>query len=325
MRRREFIAGLGAVAAWPAQGRVQQPAMPVIGFLGTESPEVAANRVRAFLQGLNETGYVDGRNVAIEYRWADGQNERLPALAADLVRRQVTVIAANGAAALAAKVATTKIPIVFFTGGDPVEVGLVASLNRPGGNLTGVTDLNVEVGSKRLQLLYDVVPAATVIALLVNPVNPERAETVAREVQAAAGPLGFQVKILRASNDHDLDSIFAMIVQMRIDGLVIGPDSFFASRSRQLGELAARHSVPTVFAYREFAAAGGLMSYGSNNADLFREVGIYSGRILRGEKAGDLPIYRSTRVELILNLNTAKALGVTVPQSLLGRADEVIE
>jgi putative tryptophan/tyrosine transport system substrate-binding protein len=322
--RRGFIAGLGSAAAWPVVARAQ-PAMPVVGFLGTETAGLATERVRAFLQGLSDSGYVDGRNVAIEYRWAEGQNDRLPTLAADLVQRQVTVIAANGAAALAAKSTTTKIPIVFFTGGDPVEIGLVPNLNRPGGNLTGVTDLNVEVGSKRLQLLRDLVPTAKAVALLVNPANATRAETVAREARAASGALGLQLTILHASMDNDLDPVFASTVEMGLGGLVIGPDSFFASRSQKLGALAVRHKVPTVFAYREFAAAGGLASYGSSNADLFRQVGIYTSQILGGEKAGDLPVYRSTKVELILNLKTAKTLGLEVPHSLLARADEVIE
>src|SRR5262245_34694891 len=253
MQRRAFIAGLGSAAAGPIAARAEQTSMPVVGFLGTEGADVAAERVRAFLKGLSDSGYTEGRNVAIEYRWAEGQNVRLAALAADLVQRQVTVIAANGAAALAAKDATAKVPIVFFTGGDPVEIGLVPNLNRPGGNLTGVTDLNVEVGSKRLQLLRDLVPSATTVALLVNPANSTRAETVTREAQAASRALGFQLKILHASTDNDLDQVFAKTIEMGLVGLVIGPDSFFASRSKQLGALAFRYKVPTIFAYREFA------------------------------------------------------------------------
>ena len=326
MRRREFIKVIGGgAAAWAIAARAQQPPMPVIGFLGTESADLALNRVWAFLQGLNETGYVEGRNVAIEYRWADGRNDRLPALAAELVHRQVNVIAANGAAALAAKAATTTTPIVFFTGGDPVEVGLVTSLNRPTGNVTGVTDMNVEVGSKRLELLRELVPAATVFALLVNPANPTRAQTVSRDFQKTTDALGLQMHVLNASRDDDLDGVFGKATQLKAGGIVIGADAFFASRSKQLGGLAARYGVPTIFAYREFAAAGGLVSYGSNNADLFRQVGTYTGRILKGETPANLPVVQATKLEMIINLKSAKALGLNTPLSLLGRADEVIE
>jgi len=325
MRRREFIVFVGGAAAWPLAPHAQQPAVPVIGFIGTESADQATNRVQAFLQGLNEAGYREGRNVAIEYRWADGQNDRLRELAADLVRRQVSVIAANGAAALAAKAATTTIPVIFFTGGDPVEIGLVTSLNRPSGNVTGVTDMNVEVGSKRLELLRELVPATTVVALLVNPANPTRAETVSRDLQAATGVVGVKLHVLQASTDGDLEGVFARASQLKAGGIVIGADAFFASRSKQLGALAARYAVPTIFAYREFAAAGGLASYGSNNADLFRVVGSYAGRILKGEQPADIPVLQATKVEMIINLKAAKALGLNVPLSLLGRADEVIE
>ena len=325
MRRREFIVFVSGAAAWPLAPHAQQPAVPVIGFIGTESADQATNRVQAFLQGLNEAGYRDGRNVAIEYRWADGQNDRLRELAADLVRRQVSVIAANGAAALAAKAATSTIPVIFFTGGDPVEIGLVTSLNRPSGNVTGVTDMNVEVGSKRLELLRELVPATTVVALLVNPANPTRAETVSRDLQATTGVVGVKLHVLQASTDGDLEGVFARASQLKADGIVVGADAFFASRSKQLGALAARYAVPTIFAYREFAAAGGLASYGSNNADLFRVVGSYAGRILKGEQPADIPVLQATKVEMIINLKAAKALGLNVPLSLLGRADEVIE
>jgi putative ABC transport system substrate-binding protein len=328
MRRREFITLLGGAAVvWPLAARAQQPAMPVIGYLGSESPDLFADILRAFRQGLNETGFVEGRNVAIEFRWAEGHNDRLPALAADLVRRQVTVIAAPGStpAALAAKAATTTIPIVFQLGTDPVATGLVASLSRPGGNLTGVTSLNVEVGPKRVELLHELVPTATSIALLVNPTNPALAVALSRGVQVAARTLGLQLYVLNASTEHDLDGAFARLIQLRAGGLVIGTDIFFTSRIEQLAALALRHAMPAIYQYREYAAAGGLMSYGGNHADLARRAGVYTGRILKGEKPADLPIQQVTKVEMIINLKTAKALGITVPLVLLGRADEVIE
>jgi putative ABC transport system substrate-binding protein len=327
MRRRDFIKVItGSAVAWPLAARAQQPAMPVIGFLGPASPESFTDRVRAFRQGLSETGYVEGQNVAIEYRWAEGRNDRLPGLAADLVRRQASVIAAMGStpAALVAKAATTTIPIIFEVGVDPVEAGLVASLARPGGNLTGVTTLNYELVPKRLALLHELVPTATVIGLLVNPTNPALADTLER-TSAGGRTLGLKLHILHASNARDFDTVFANLVQLQADGLVISSDSFFSSQSKQLAALTIGHALPTIYQYREFAAAGGLMSYGGSATDPTRLAGVYTGRTLKGEKPGDLPVQQATKVELIINLKTAKALDITVPLSLLGRADEVIE
>ena len=299
--------------------------MPVIGFLNSASPDGYAVPVRAFRQGLKDIGYVEGQNVAIEYRWAEGQYDRLPALAADLVRRQVTAIAATSTpAALTAKAATTTIPIVFTTASDPMRLGLVASLSRPGGNVTGATQLNVEVGPKRLELVRELLPAATIIALLVNPTNPV-AETLARDLQAAARTIGLQLHILNASTERDIDDAFVNLAKLRASALVVGSDVFFNTRSEQLGALTVRHGVPTIYQYREFAAAGGLMSYGGSITDSYRRAGGYTGRILKGEKPADLPVQQSTKVELIINLKTAKTLGLTLPLSLLGRADEVIE
>ena len=325
MRRRDFIAGtVASTAAWPLATRAQQPALPVIGYLSSAARDRDAGRLRAFLQGLSETGYVEGRNVAIEYRWAEEKNDRLPALAADLVRRQVNVIVANNPAALPAKAATTRVPIVFTIGFDPVAAALVASLNRPGGNVTGLTSLNLELGLKRLELMHELVPAATIIAFLLNPTSPS-AETQLRDVQAAAGTMGLQLHVLHASTERDFDAVFANLAQLRAGGLVIGPDAFFNSRSEQLAALAVRHVVPAIFQFRAFAAAGGLMSYGGNLADLYRQSGVYTGRILKGEKPAELPVQQVTKVELILNLKTAKVLGLEVPPTLLARADEVIE
>jgi putative tryptophan/tyrosine transport system substrate-binding protein len=328
LKRREFITLLGGAAvSWPRVARAQQPAMPVIGFLSNASPDMYARRLRAFGQGLKEAGFVEGRNIEIEYRWAEGQNSRLPALAAELVRRQVAVIVAAGGtpAAMVAKAATTTIPIVFGVAVDPVETGLVASLHRPGGNLTGVTNLNVEVGPKRLELVHELLPTATIIAVLVNPTSPSIADLFSRAMQQAAQTLGLQLHILHASTDGDFDKVFASVVQVRAGALVISPDVFFNTRSEQLAALSLRHAVPAIYQYRPFAAAGGLMSYGSDETEYYRLVGTYAGRILKGEKPADLPVVQSTKVELIINLKTAEALGLTIPLPLIGRADEVIE
>jgi len=331
MRRRAFITLLGGAAAapsllWPIAARAQQPGMPVIGFLSSAFPDRDAGRLRAFRQGLSESGYVEGRNVMIEYRWAEEHNDRLPALAADLVSRRVAVIATAGQvlATFAAKAATTTIPVVFLTGANPVEVGLVASLNRPGGNLTGVSTLSVELEPKRLELLHGVIPPARTIGALVNRTNPN-AEIEARDLQAAARALGRELRILDAVTEHDFDSVFARLVELKAGGLVIATDGLFISRGEDLGALSVRHGLPTIFQFRAFAAAGGLMSYGGSLAEMYRLSGAYTGRILKGEKPADLPIQQTAKVELIINLKTAKALGLDVPQSLLARADEVIE
>jgi putative ABC transport system substrate-binding protein len=327
VKRREFITLLGGSAvARPLALRAQQ-AMPVIGYIGTGSRESDAFRLPSFHQGLSETGYVEGRNVAIEYCWADGQNDRLPALATDLVRRQVAVIAvpASTPGALAAKAATTTIPIVFYVGLDPVELGLVASLHRPGGNITGVTGWNVAVGPKRLELLHEVVPTAKIFALLVNPSSPHLAQGDAREQQAAAQTLGVKLRILPASIDRNLDDVFTTLRELRAAGLVIGTDSFFNTRKERLAELSLRHGVPSIHQYREYAEAGGLMAYGTETSDLSRQVGVYTGRILKGEKPADMPVQQATKVELSINLKTAKMLRLTIPPPLLARAEHVIE
>jgi putative ABC transport system substrate-binding protein len=325
MKRREFITLIGGVAAtWPLAADAQQPAMPVVGFLNSRAPSENPAILAAFRRGLKEVGYVEGQNVTVEYRWADGQYDRLPGLAADLVGRQVAVIVSNGPSARMAKAATSTIPIVFAVGFDPVTFGLVTSLNRPDGNLTGVSVLDVEIGPKRLELLHELVPNTAVMALLVNPTTPA-AEAIVRAVQAAARDHGLILHVLYATTDHDLDAVFATVAQLRAGALVIGADPFFTSRSRQLGELTVAHAVPAIYEFHEFAAAGGLISYGTSLADAYRQVGIYTGRILKGEKVSELPVQQATKVELILNLKTAKALGLTIPMSLLGRADEVIE
>jgi len=329
MRRRDFIRLAGSAAAgWSlAAARAQQPATPIIGVLNSRSLGEDARLLTAYRKGLSELGYVDGQNLTIEYRWAEGQYDRLPALAVELVRRQVTLIATPGSTpgALAAKAATSTIPIVFGTGADPVAAGLVHSLRRPGGNVTGITSLSVEIGPKRLELLHEVVPAATILALLINPTNPTLAETQSSDFQRAARALGLQLQILHASTERDFDMIFKSLVEHGAGALVIGADQLFNSYSEHLATLAIRHSMPTIYQYPEFTAAGGLMSYGGSIVEEFYLAGVYSGRILKGEKPADLPVQQATKVELIINLKTAKALGINVPLALLARADEVIE
>jgi ABC-type uncharacterized transport system substrate-binding protein len=325
MRRREFITFVGGAAAWPVVARAQRPKMPIVGLLGSTSADAYASRVAFIRQGLSETGYVEGRNVAIEYRWAENQYDRLPGMAAELVRREVDVIAAiTTVAALAAKGATTTIPVVFEAGGDPVRLGLVASLSRPGGNLTGVSLLNVELGAKRLELLHEVIPAAKIVGLLVNPTSPN-ASTLSKEVQAAADKLGIRLHLLHASAAGDFETAFATLRDLNASALVIGTDPLFNSGSEQLAALAIRFAIPTIYQYRAFAAAGGLLSYGGSSTEPFRQVGIYIGRVLKGEKPAELPIQQSTKIELIINLKTAKALGLDIPTPMIGRADEVIE
>jgi putative ABC transport system substrate-binding protein len=325
MRRREFITLLGAATVWPLAARAQQSAVPIIGFLNVASPEGFANYVAAFRDGLKEIGYVEGQNVAIEYRWAEGHYDRLPEMAADLVRRQVSVIIANTPANLAAKNATSTIPIVFTTGVDPVQLGLVSNLRRPGGNITGVSQLNAQLGLKRLELAHELTPAATAIALLVNPSDPPRAERLLEEMQDAAVPLGLQVVVLRAGTDADIEAAFARFTQLNAGVMVIGADAYFSARSQLLAEFSQRYAVPAIYQTNEFTKAGGLMCYGGSVTDSYHLAGVYAGRILKGEKAADLPVQQSTKVQLVVNLKAAKTLGITVPLSLLGRADEVIE
>jgi putative ABC transport system substrate-binding protein len=331
MKRREFITLLGGAAGWPLGARAQQTAMPVIGFLSSysSSDPFAQYFLTAFHQGLKQANYVEGQNVAVEYRWAGNEYERLTALAAELVRHRVNVIATGSSSlsALAAKTATTTTPIVFLMGGDPVKLGLVASLNRPGGNLTGITTLNTEITPKRIEVLRELVPSTSTMAVLVNPTNnPSNVELETRQAQAAANTLGLQtIHILQASTEPELDGVFSTLIQQQAGGLVITADTLFSGRSAELAALASRYSVPTISPYREFVTAGGLMSYGGSVNELYRLIGVYTGRVLDGEKPADLPVQQVTKVELVINLKTARSLGLKVPISLLGRADEVIE
>jgi putative tryptophan/tyrosine transport system substrate-binding protein len=326
MRRREFITLLGGAAAWPTAARAQQPAVPVVGYLGAQSPAAFASRVRAFRQGLGEAGYVEGRNAAIEFRWAEGHHDRLAALAADLVSRQVAVIVAPGGApaALAVRSVTTSIPIVFEMGADPIAIGLVSSLSRPGGNLTGVSSLNVEVTPKRLEILHESIPTAAMVAVLINPTSPT-ADSQLEHLRASANDLGVQLHVLHASMERDFYPAFETLVQSRAGGLVVASDTFFATHAEQLAALAVRHSIPAIHQSRDFAIAGGLMSYGGSFFESHRQAGVYTGRVLKGEKPADLPVQQVTKVELFINLVAAKNLGITFPLPLLGRADEVIE
>jgi putative ABC transport system substrate-binding protein len=326
MQRREFITLLGGATAWPLAARAQQPAMPVIGYLSAGFPETTAHLLTAFRMGLSELGYVEGHNVAIEFRWGRNDNARLPELANDLVRRGVTVIATPSStpSALAAKAATTTIPIVFYVGGDPVELGLVASLNRPGGNATGISSLSAELGPKRVGLLHELLPRAARFATLLNPNNQQSASAVSK-IRTAAAAVGLAIEFLPVASSSDIDNAFAEIVQKRTDAVMINPDVLFSTRRVQIVVLAARHVIPTIFGFREDAEAGGLMSYGSSLADNYRQAGVYTGRILKGEKPADLPVQQPTKFELIVNLKTAKALGLEMPPLLLARADEVIE
>ena len=327
MKRREFISFIGSIAAaWPLTAHAQKTATPSIGWLASGTSKGFVPFAAAFRQGLNETGYVEGQNVTIEYRWAEGQNDQLPALAAGLVRRQVTMIAAAGTpSAFAAKATTTTIPIVFSTALDPVEAGLVTSMNHPGGNITGVSNYIAVLVTKQFELLHELVPNSRVFGVLVNPTDLNITAHVTRDVQAAARALGQEIHILNASNENQIDAAFKTLVQLRAGAVVIGADTFFISRRDQIVALALRHAIPAVYFLRDFVAAGGLMSYGSNLADTYRLVGVYAGRILNGEKPGDLPVQQATKVEFFINLKTAKTLGLTFPITLLGRADEVIE
>jgi putative tryptophan/tyrosine transport system substrate-binding protein len=324
MQRRDFLGVLGGAVAWPIAARAQQSPMPVVGFLNSESPDMYAAMVKAFSYGLNEAGFIEGQNVAIEYRWANGQNDKLPAMAADLIGRQVTVIAANTSATLAARAATTTIPIVFSTSSDPVALGFVASLNRPGGNVTGVSNLNIQLAPKRLEVMHEFVPTAKIIALLVNPANPTVTEIELKSVQGAAHVLGLQIVVLNASSENDFGAAFATLVQQRASALVISAEASFTNPTEIL-TLAAHYKIPTIYPNRDVPAAGGLISYATSVTDMYRLVGVQTGRILKGDKPADLPVQQSTKVELVINLKTAKALGLTIPVTLLARADEMIE
>ena len=327
MKRREFIAFLACSAVSSLAARAEQGALPVIGFLSNASPEVYAIRLGAFRRGLQETSLVEGKNVAIEYRWTNGHSDQLAPLAAELVQRQVAVIVSGGGTqtALAAKAATSTIPVVFAVSTNPVEAGLVGSLNHPGGNLTGVTRMNVEIGPKRLEVLHALLPTAINIAVLLNPTSPTVSTVFVRQLEPAARVMGFQLHRLEASTDRDLDEAFAALAKLHADALVIGPDTFFNSRAKRLAAMTLRDSVPAIYQYREFTKAGGLVSYGSDEAEYYRLLGVYAGRILKGDKPADLPVQQSTKVELIINLKTARSFGIAVPLSLSGRADELIE
>jgi putative tryptophan/tyrosine transport system substrate-binding protein len=327
VRRRQFIAGLGSAAAWPVVAGAQQAAMPVIGFVNGGSADPLADRVRAFRKGLGETGYVEGQNVTVEYHWLDGQYDRLPALMADLVRRRVAVIVTPGSvpATLAAKAATATIPIVFGLGGDPVKLGLVASLARPGGNATGINYFSMELVAKRLTLLHELVPTAVRVAVLLNPGNATTAENNLRGVQEAARVIGLQIHVLNASTSDEIDAAFATLARERPDALFVGTDAFFISRRVQLANLAARDRIPAAYTNRENVAAGGLMGYGSDILDGWRQVGVYTGKILQGANPADLPVVQSTKFKLVINLTTAKALGLAIPETLLATADEIIQ
>ena len=327
MIRRRFISLLGGAAIWPLAARAQQAALPVIGFLNPTSPDTYADRLRGFRQGLKDTGYVEGENVAIEYRWAENQLDRLPALAAELVRRRVAVIATSGgpAVAFAAKAATTTIPIVFIVADDPVRLGLVASLARPGGNLTGINFLNADLTAKRLELLRELVPGASRVAVLVRPTTGSGIEAPLRDMDLAARAMGLQIQVVNASNSREIDAAFENFARERPDALFVSPDPFFRSRRMQLTHLATRHAIPATYALRDYAEAGGLMSYGAGLTDAYRQIGTYAGRILKGAKPADLPVVQSSKFELVINHQTARMLGLTVPPSLLAVADEVIE